>query len=193
MRNLQEVSKFVLVAAGSGRELASDKRRVVRLELNTACPCQLRLQTGGGDIRFLANVEGRETITFIADGPVTVWPDSEDEVWWWSPEMEMTHVVIPDAETFTKIANRRQRNPDLERMMAKMHENAERRHAALLHEMQSVVGDLRERNEVLQEAVKKRGKRKATNPEAPIGDGGEPPVDPQPPAESDDGGGGDAE
>jgi len=192
--NLNEISKFVLVAAGTGLALDSDKRRVVRLELNTSEPCQLRLQTGADDIRFLANVEGYQELTFVAPGPVTIWPDCEGEVWWWSPEMESHHVEVPDAETFTRIANRRERNPELERMMAKMQANAERRMAAMMGEVRGVVDEVRAENEQLKAEKRKRGKRPGASG-APAGEGEVEPAGEvqQPPAEGDDGGGGDAE
>ena len=185
MLNLNEVAKFRLVAAGSGLVLDSEKRRVVRLELNTAEPCQIKLQTGAHDIRFLCNVHGYESVSFIADGPVTVWPDSEGEVWLWSPEVETTHVVVPDAQTFTRIANRPVRNPQLELMMAKMSQNMERR-------MASMFGELQAENETLKAEVKKRGKRKDTSA-PPTGEGASEPAGEvaEPAATGDDGGGGD--
>lgn len=168
MIDLKEVSKFVLAKPGEGLLLESAKRREVRLELNTAAPCQLRVQYGKNDIRFLANVHGRETITFIADGPVGIYPDSEDEVWWWTPEMEKTSVLIPDAEAFTKIAQRRERNHDLERVAQKLAENAERRLAAMQADFNRRIAAADAR---LAQEVKKRGKSEDV---APAEAGGKP-------------------
>lgn len=160
MINLTEVSTYVLAKGNEGLLLEGAKRREVRLELNTAGPCQLRIQYNQNDIRFLANVHGRETITFIADGNVVVYPDSEDEVWWWTPEMEKTSVVIPDAETFTKLAERRQRNPELERVAKKMAENADRRMSMMFAEFDRRVAAAEAKNATLTEEIKKRGKPK---------------------------------
>lgn len=167
MMDLKEVSKFVLAKPGEGLLLENTKRREVRLELNTAAPCQLRIQYSKNDIRFLANVHGRETVTFIANGSVGIYPDSEDEVWWWTPEMEKTSVLIPDAETFTKIAQRRERNPDLERVARKMAENTDRRMAAMFAEFDRRIAAAEARNA---EEVK-RGKPKDV---APAAAGGKP-------------------
>jgi len=191
MLNLNEMDKFVLVPQGSYLELANDKRRVVKLELNTSEPCQLRLQVGSDDYRFLANVHGRETISFVADGPVGIWPDCDGEVWWWCPEMESTHVQLVDEETFTRVANRRQRNPELERMMQKMHENAERRMAQVVGEVRGVVDGLRTENETLKAEVKKRGKRKGAGDADAGGGTGETPAEVPDGAEATDLGGGD--
>lgn len=193
---LDEITKFVLAPDGAGLELPGDKRRTVRLELNTSEPCQLKLMSGANDIRFLANVEGRETVTFIADGPVAVFPDCAGEVWWWTPEMETTSVLMPDAEVFTKIAERKPRNVELERMMAIANANAERRMSQLMREVNGVVGELRAENKALKAA---KVKADGEDPAAVVSgaSGAEPKPDAgvgrqKPAPKGDDGGGGDA-
>lgn len=173
MRNLEEIGKFLKLPEGEVIVLDSAKRRVVVLELNTAAPCQLKLQTGASDLRFLANVEGRETLRFIADGPVTIHADCDDEVWWWTPEVERTATRV-DAETFTKIATRRARNPEMERVIQKMQANMERRMAAVMGDVQKVVSGLQAENARLRRDDGAAGDGKAAGM-VPDASGGKPP------------------
>lgn len=167
MLNLQEITKFRAAKPGTGLHLESDKRRVVRLLLNTAEPCQLQLESSG-KIQFLANVDGYEELSFVADGTVTIWPDSDGEIWWWSPEMETEAVLIEKAVSFARIANRRERNPTLERVMRKGQENMERRMRFFAEQMTAsvngTVAALRAENEALKKEAKPNGKSKAKAP-----------------------------
>ena len=132
MRNLREIGKLVRWSDNNGIGFTSDKQREVRLLVNASEPCQLMIQFGPSDMRFLANVDGFEELSFmLPPGDAVVWPDCEGQVWYWTPEMELISTVVPDAETFTKIATRRARNPELERMMAVMQQNTDRRIAAV--------------------------------------------------------------
>lgn len=195
MINLDEITRMVRVMPGEGLELPGERRRV-RLELNTAEPCQIVLQTGPDDLRFLVNVCGRETVTFIAEGDVCLWPSSDGEVWWWCPEMETTSVAVPDAETFTKIAERRPRNHELERVAAKMAENANRRMAALEGRFGREVDALRRENETLKTEVKRGNPKPAADDNGNAGEGTGAPGGARrakPAAAGDDGGSADAE
>jgi hypothetical protein len=153
MINLEEVSRFVPAIPGQPLVLDHDKRRVVRLELNTAARCQLRLETAEL-IQFLANVEGRETVTFIADGPCAVHWDCDDEVWWFSPEMDRSAVAL-DATTFVKIPDRQApaRNVQFERMMLLASQNQN----AMFQQLSGEIAGLRRENVSLQQEVRKRG------------------------------------
>lgn len=136
---LEEIGKFVLLEPGKGIALPGERRKV-RLELNTQFPCQIMFDYGDEDQpRFLATVEGRETVEFIAEGPVRLYLDSEGQVWWWTSEIERSSVVS-DAPTYTTVAERQARNPDLERIARVMSENARRREAALLEELRALRG-----------------------------------------------------
>ena len=159
MINLREINKFLRIEQGEYLELPRRERRVVRLELNTAEPCQLKLQTGPReqDMRFLANVVGRETVEFVAEGPVTIWPDSDGEVWVWTSEVESSAVVVADAATFTKIATRKARNPELERVALKMQQNMERRFQMLAGDVERMARE----NEQLRAASKPKPEAKA--------------------------------
>lgn len=133
MIRLEEIER--MIRADGPLVFDGEKRRLVRLEVNTAGPCHLRLETGQ-DERFLANVNGRETLTFYVTGPAAVRCESKHEVWWWTPELESSAVVVKDPVVFTKVMNRRERNPEIERMARKLQENAERRMARMLAEFE---------------------------------------------------------
>lgn len=191
MINLKEIEKFRRLPDGGAIALSSDKRREVRLEVNAAEPCQLQLERADGSRQFLANVEGRETLLFIAEGRVVVRPTTEGEFWWWSPEVASS-VVAMDQKSFTKIATRRQRNPELERMMRTVQLNAERRMQQVLGDVQTIVAAQAKEIEALKATEAKRGKRAkpsaAAASAAAADDAGA--VD-APPADGDSGGGGD--
>lgn len=191
MMNLEEIFKFVKWQEGKGILLQGERRRV-RLEVNTQGPAQFFIRQGGEDPRFLATVEGRETITFMADGPVTILPDAEGEVWWWCSEIESSSVEIPDAKTFTRPWERKPRDLNVERMMAAMRANAERFQSDLLAQVGGLVTEQRAEIEALKKE-KKRGKRPAASSASASGDGGkqpDPAGDGDAP-EGDEGGGGD--
>ena len=143
MKNLKDVNKFVLAKPGEALSLVEGEfPREVRLEVNAESACHLALRTDAGEPRFLAVVEGRETVLFTIEGPTEVWPTCDGQVWWWTVELEDA-AVVSDAETYTKIAERRARNPELERVARKMQENADRRMAALMREMDAKFASLK--------------------------------------------------
>jgi hypothetical protein len=63
---------------------------------------------------------------------------SESEVWYFTNDGDLIAMERPEAVSFTKIASRRARNPELERMMWKMEQNMERRLAAQRVEMEAL-------------------------------------------------------
>lgn len=104
-------------------DIAAPKR--VRFEVNA--PDAVRVTLCYGDQRFCFRVLGLERVECAlpaGDLEITV----SGECWLLSPEFDLdTAFVIPDAVSFTRVVGRRQRNPELELMMAKMNANMERR------------------------------------------------------------------
>lgn len=135
MIRLEEITRFQPVTSGSKLVLETDKRRLVRLELNTEGRVRLELETAT-DIRFLANVEGRETLTFIADGPCAITPEGEGEIWWFTPEMETTSVRVEAPEIFTTIMERQAEPPEVTAMKRYVREGEMRREQALAFEIE---------------------------------------------------------
>lgn len=187
---LEEIGKFVKLEPGKGIALPGERRKV-RLELNCQFPTQIMFDYGTEEPQFLCTVEGRETVEFIAEGPIRLWPDSEGQVWWWTAEIERSSVES-DAPTFTKIAERQPRNHALEQVARAMQENSRRREAMLMDEIRALSGKV---NTLVRETENgKSAKRKgagAGNPSAPAGE----PADSAGAVEApkvDDNGGGDA-
>lgn len=111
--------------------------RRVRLHVNSPGVTLAWLLDGDGGVRqFLARVDGYEVIEFYAEGTVRVGLEGAD-AWWMCAEVEPTHVEIIDPVIFTKIANRRHRNPELEEMMFRMQMNMERRLAQQAGEIEA--------------------------------------------------------
>lgn len=134
---IHNVAKWAVLQPGQMLELSGQHQRKVRIEFN--CPAPTRLDLVEGDKgTFLAVVQGHEVVEFTASGEVHIVPTSEDEVWWFTNDGDQTASATPEAVSFTKIASRRSRNPELERMMFKMEQNMLRRQDALFAEMQAM-------------------------------------------------------
>lgn len=140
VHTIGDVAKFFEFDVASCVEFPNRERRNLRLEVLCEVPTSFYVQLGPKDMRFLARVEGHHEINFIAPGPVAVYATPDDEesaVMWWSPEVETYAVVIPDAETFVTITERKARNPELEHMMGKVMANMERRFADLEYSLEA--------------------------------------------------------
>ena len=160
MKNLKDINKFILAEPGSALSLVDGEfPREVRLEINAEETVRLAVRSESKPelLRFLTDVRGRDTVVFTLDEPGEVGWTSDGQVWLWTVELEAA-AVISDAESFTKIAERRPRNPDMERVARKMQENADRRMAALVAEVRGTVDGLRAENETLKSKVKEKAK-----------------------------------
>lgn len=113
-------------AAGQQLVFEGEGARRIRLHVNSPDIARVWLVHGEGDVQFLARVEGYQVVEFYADSNVTLNIDGDD-VWWRCAETEPTFVEVVDPVIFTKIANRRHRNPELEAIMYRMQENMDRR------------------------------------------------------------------
>lgn len=134
---IHNVGKWSVLKPGDMLELVGQAARKVRVEFN--CPAPTRVDLVEGDkMTFLAVVEGHEVIEFVAGVEVYLAPTSEEEVWYFTNDGEQVAQARPEAVTFTKIASRRARNPELERMMFKMEQNMLRRTAALEAELAEI-------------------------------------------------------
>ena len=156
MKNLKDINKFILAEPGSALSLVDGEfPREVRLEINAEETVRLAVRSESKPelLRFLTDVRGRDTVVFTIEEPGEVGWTSDGQVWLWTVELEAA-AVISDAPTYTKIAERKPRNPDMERAMRKMQENADRRMAALAAEMRGTVDGLRAENETLKSKVK---------------------------------------
>lgn len=116
------VTEGEVVTLGGG---SPDHSRLVRVNVNA--PFETRLYLGVDKPAFLAVVTGLETVEFNVVGEVDIHGDGPFSMY--TAEFEQLAVEIPDAETFTKIMERRHRNPELEYIMHKTMMNMETRFA----------------------------------------------------------------
>ncbi|MFU0507251.1 hypothetical protein [Pseudaminobacter sp. NGMCC 1.201702] len=119
-----------------------DGERRIRLHVN--CEHETAFYRTWGEVgaveQLIAVVPpGVETIEFAAGGDVA-WiavPRDGGQVWYQTADGEPTFVRVVDPVIFTKIANRRHRNPELEEMMYRMQQNMERRLAQQAGEIEA--------------------------------------------------------
>ncbi len=134
---IHNTSKWAVLQPGQMLELKGQQRRKIRVELN--CPAPTRVDVVEGDKpAFLCVVQGYEVVEFTAGEDAFLSCTSEDEVWYFTNDGDVLATSRPEAVSFTKIASRRARNPELERMMFKMEQNALRREAALRAELDAI-------------------------------------------------------
>lgn len=129
-------------------ERTAGERRI-RLHLNLEAETVFFLEDENGP-RFLTTVPaGVETLEFNAAGGVAVFPaEGSGRVMFQTAEGEPTFSDVVDPVVFTKIAQRRHRNPELERMMFVMNQNLERRLAMQAAEFEAALARGREGEEI---------------------------------------------
>lgn len=130
---LNSIARWTAVDNGSGVALNGRGHRKVRIDFLSENDRRIYLVRADGEVRFLAFLEaGHTCLEFMDEGNLLLSPDDDGgELWAYTSEFEAAHVVVPDAVTFTKIAQRRTRNPELEHMMWLQQQNIDRRFAAL--------------------------------------------------------------
>lgn len=119
-------------------KMSNDGERRVRLHLNLAGRTTFYVEGPKGP-RFLCVAgPGLETVEFAVSGKVAVMADeAAGEVQYQTAEGEPTFATVVDPVIFTKIANRRHRNPELEEVMYRMQLNMERRLAQQATEIEA--------------------------------------------------------
>lgn len=131
-----------------------NQSRKIRLEVNASWPTRVTLVRPGHKFFHLAVIDGMETIEFWAAGEIkfsfsSALAGTDDvEAWVYTADGLKTSTEIPDAETFTKIAERRARNPELEWMQYQMMQNIERRLGQQREELARLYGANPETGEV---------------------------------------------
>lgn len=113
-----------------------DTERTVRISFNLEAVTTLFLgDEDGGENLLVTAGPGLETVEFNVAGSFKVYAEKGSGiVHYLSAEMEPVHFEVPDPKIFTRIAQRRHRNPEVEEMMARAQMNMERRFAQLAAE-----------------------------------------------------------
>ncbi len=112
--------------------------RRVRINFNCEAVTSFYVEQDGRE-RFLCTLPpGLETVEFNFAGSFRVFAeDGSGAVLYQSADLEPTFSEIVDPVIFTRIANRRHRNPELEEIMYRMQANIERRLAQQAHELEA--------------------------------------------------------
>lgn len=136
---LHNLSKWKLLQPGEVIEINGERARKVRVEFNTEAPARLDIIHGEGDEAegtFVAVVHGMETVEFHAHPGNHLVATSDGEVWYFTDEGG-AGATDREAVSFTRIMNRRARNPQLEMMMFKMEQNMNARMALMEDEVRA--------------------------------------------------------
>lgn len=132
---IHNTGKWSQLEAGKIFKLTGMQRRRVRLEVNCEMPTRFDVVEDDDRVTFLAVVQGQEALEFSAGPNAHVAALSEGEVWFFTNDGDQVAIERPEAVSFTTIAGRRTRNPEMERMMFKMEQNMTRRMTALALEL----------------------------------------------------------
>ncbi|MBS0259542.1 MAG: hypothetical protein JSR13_17665 [Proteobacteria bacterium] len=113
--------------------------RRVRIDFNLEAATAFFIVDRDGEETFLCALPaGQETVEFSAAGKFSVYAEAgSGAVHYISADLEPTFSEVVDPVIFTKIANRRHRNPELEEMMFRMNQNLERRLAQQADEFEA--------------------------------------------------------
>lgn len=133
---IDNIGKWTCVEEPNTVVLEADYQRAVRLDIN--CPSPTRIDwvdNATGVVTFLAIIQGREAVTFEAPGSgYFTFLSEAAEVWIYTVDGDGIGVETFE-ESLAGLENRRERNPELERMMRRMEANVAARlavvHAAL--------------------------------------------------------------
>lgn len=143
MYDLKDLSRWHMLAKGSKLEFPNEERRKVRLEVISEGGTILRASQKKGAPMFLGVFSRFDVVQFQVDGPWTLHVEG-DRCYIWTPELTDNGMEeIPEAVSFTKIMNRRVRNPEMELMMKKVGDNMERRIAQVSRDVGLVIAQER--------------------------------------------------
>lgn len=134
MQRIFDVGKWQQCEAGKAVNFSKSEPRKVRLDVNAPDTVKLFYSDGNGEVCFLARVTGRDVIEFFAQGEFAITADGSD-FWFATVDGEDFSFAIPDAVAFTKIAERRPRNPEFELMQWHANRNMELRMEQLRQEL----------------------------------------------------------
>lgn len=133
---IHNLGKWKVLQPGQMLPLGGEVQRRVRLDVNCPAPTRFEAVDDENAVTFLGIVQGLETLEFHASPGLIVSATSEDDIWYFTSDGEQIGTEDLDTVSFTTLENRRERNPELERMMQRAQENMLAREAALSDEME---------------------------------------------------------
>lgn len=138
MQRMHNLEKWSELPPGKAMSFVVDWPRVVRIDVNVAGKANLFVIGDGGTPRFLAFVTGRDVVEFAANGRFGLIADG-DPTFVYSVDGDTWSLDVPAPEIFTRVREKRARNPELEYIMAKMAHNMERRLAQQATEIERAI------------------------------------------------------
>lgn len=116
-----------------------DSERLIRLHLNLEAVTSFYIQDDERGTNFLCTMQpGMDVLEFYCGGDFRVFAEEgSGVVHYQSADLEPTFSEVVDPVIFTKIANRRERNKELEELMYVAQANIERRFAQQAGELQA--------------------------------------------------------
>lgn len=139
MQRLFNLDKWHPIVEGKAVQFELDRPRVVRLDVNVAGTANLYVVGDKKDqLRFLASCSGRDVVEFHVGGPFGLVSDG-DPVWIYTVDGDLWTYEDPEPELFVRIHEKRQRNYELEVVMARMAANMEMRLAKQADELARLV------------------------------------------------------
>lgn len=126
MQRIQDIKKWKVCEEGSAIVFGASAPRRVRLDVNSHAEVRLTYADGNGELVPLALVKGRDVIEFQASGEFSIIVDG-GPLWYYTIDGQKLAIKKPDAVSFTRIIERRPRNPEVELMNYLMNQNMERR------------------------------------------------------------------
>lgn len=168
MLRMFNLRKWTELSDGGALSFHSTRARLVKLELNSPGPVKLHIRypdgvyardevandgsvvevIAPGTDYFLGKIDGRETLETWVDGQFDLFVEG-GTCFVFTADGDDVHAVVLDPVIFTRIAERRARNPELEAIERRMYLNQERRLAAQMEDMErrygAALSDLEER------------------------------------------------
>lgn len=123
MQRIQDIKKWRHVPEGTAMNFENTAERRMRLDVNAAGMALLWYVDGDGETTLLAVVTGRDVIEFATHGGMFSIEVTGADVFVYTVDGENFSFAKPDAVKFTKMIERRARNPEVEYMQYMMREN----------------------------------------------------------------------
>jgi len=127
MIKIGELDKWLPLKPGTSLLLKGADVRTIRIDVNAMGKARLFVtDQENGEERFLTTVIGNDKVEFVMGGNVCI-STSDEDVYIYTSELEQTHLHFEGTDIYTRIAERAQRNPELEYILEKQAQNFERR------------------------------------------------------------------
>lgn len=140
MIKLGSLNRWLALPVDAVITLPGEGIRRVLLGVNSPGVSPLYTVSDDGEVEFLASPDRLEEIEFYHEGDLKITTKSPDVFLLTSESLPM-HFEVPDPETFTEIATRAARNPEMERVMYMAQVNMERRIAQIAAGVEERIGD----------------------------------------------------